>query len=82
MSMVGPRPHDLRELVQYTLHERRRLDVIPGITSVTQISGRSDIEFEKQVRLDVEYIRSQHIWNDIMILLKTVPAVLFGKGAY
>lgn len=82
MSLVGPRPPVPKEVAEYTLADRRRLEVIPGITGLWQVSGRSDIDFEGQVRLDVEYIRSQSVWNDILILFKTVPAVLLGKGAY
>ncbi len=82
MSLVGPRPPLPREVAEYTLLQRRRLDVIPGITGLWQVSGRSDIDFAGQVRLDIEYIRSQGFWSDIFILLRTVPAVLFGKGAY
>jgi exopolysaccharide biosynthesis polyprenyl glycosylphosphotransferase len=82
MSLVGPRPPVPREVAEYTLADRRRLDVIPGITGLWQVSGRSDIDFEGQVRLDVEYIRSQSLIYDITILLKTIPAVLLGKGAY
>ena len=82
MSLVGPRPHEVREVVEYSLQQRRRLDVIPGITGLTQVSGRSNIDFDGQVRLDVEYIRSQSVWQDVVILLKTIPAVLLGKGAY
>jgi exopolysaccharide biosynthesis polyprenyl glycosylphosphotransferase len=82
MSLVGPRPPVPREVAEYTLADRRRLDVIPGITGLWQVSGRSDIDFEGQVRLDVQYIRNHGVWNDIVILLKTVPAVLLGKGAY
>lgn len=82
MSLVGPRPPVPREVAEYSLNDRRRLDVIPGITGLWQVSGRSDIDFEGQVRLDVEYIRSQSLWYDIVILLKTIPAVLLGKGAY
>lgn len=82
MSLVGPRPPVPREVAEYTLADRRRLDVIPGITGLWQVSGRSDIDFEGQVRLDVEYIRSQSFLNDLVILLKTIPAVLLGKGAY
>jgi lipopolysaccharide/colanic/teichoic acid biosynthesis glycosyltransferase len=82
MSLVGPRPPVPREVAEYTLADRRRLDVIPGITGLWQVSGRSDIDFEGQVRLDVEYIRSQSLWYDIVILFKTVPAVLLSRGAY
>ncbi len=82
MSLVGPRPHVHREVDQYTLADRRRLDVTPGITCIWQISGRADIPFPEQLQLDVKYIESQSFWTDMKILLKTVPAVLSAKGAY
>lgn len=82
MSIVGPRPPVPSEVAEYSIDERRRLDVAPGITCIWQVSGRSDIPFDEQVRLDVQYIESQSIWLDFLILLKTVPAVLLGKGAY
>jgi exopolysaccharide biosynthesis polyprenyl glycosylphosphotransferase len=82
MSLVGPRPPVPQEVDQYSLSDRRRLEVIPGITCIWQISGRSEIPFDQQVELDAQYIQSQSFWNDIKILLKTVPALLFGKGAY
>jgi len=82
MSLVGPRPPTSNEVAQYSLSDRRRLDVVPGITCIWQVSGRSDIDFEGQVRLDVQYIQSQSVWTDLVILLKTIPAVLMGKGAY
>lgn len=82
MSLVGPRPHVHREVDQYTLADRRRLDVTPGITCIWQISGRADIAFPKQLQLDLQYIESQSFWTDIKILFKTIPAVLSAKGAY
>lgn len=82
MSLVGPRPPVPQEVNEYSLSDRRRLEVIPGITCIWQISGRSEIPFDQQVELDVQYIQSQSFWTDIKILLKTVPALLFGTGAY
>ncbi len=82
MSLVGPRPPIPLEVDEYSLADRRRLEVIPGITCIWQVSGRSDIPFDQQVELDVQYIESQSFWTDIKILLKTVPALLFGTGAY
>lgn len=67
---------------QYSLGDRRRLDVVPGITCIWQVSARSDIPFDQQVQLDVEYIESHSIWLDIKLLLMTIPAVLLGRGAY
>jgi lipopolysaccharide/colanic/teichoic acid biosynthesis glycosyltransferase len=82
MSLVGPRPPVPREVAEYTLADRRRLDVVPGLTCIWQVSGRSDIPFDEQVKLDVQYIESQSLWLDIKLLFKTIPAVLSGKGAY
>ena len=82
MSLVGPRPPVPKEVQEYTLEDRKRLDVIPGITCLWQIMGRSEIPFREQVRLDKEYILAPSVWKDIVILLKTVPAILGGKGAY
>ncbi len=82
MSLVGPRPPLPSEVAQYTLEERKRLHITPGITCIWQVSGRSDIPFKQQVELDNEYIKSRSFWKDMVILLKTIPAVLTGKGAY
>jgi len=82
MSLVGPRPPVPKEVQEYTLEDRKRLDVIPGITCLWQIGGRSDIPFKEQVRLDKDYILSQSVWKDVLILLKTIPAIVGGKGAY
>ena len=82
MSLVGPRPPLPSEVNEYSIEDRRRLEVVPGITCIWQVSGRSEIPFDQQVQLDVEYIESQSFFQDIKILLKTIPAVLMGKGAY
>jgi len=82
MSLVGPRPPVPEEVAEYTLEDRRRLDVRPGITCFWQGDGRSEIAFDGQVALDLQYIESQSLLTDLKILLKTVPAVLLGKGAY
>src|SRR5204863_7795388 len=81
MSLVGPRPPVPREVAKYSWADRRRLEVIPGLTCFWQIGGRADIDFPEQVQLDVQYIESQNFWLDLKILVKTVPAVLFGRGA-
>ncbi|MHB8522379.1 MAG: sugar transferase [Limisphaerales bacterium] len=81
MSLVGPRPPLPREVAMYTLADRRRLAVLPGITCLWQIGGRSEIDFSGQVCLDVRYIECQSFWVDLKILAKTVPAVFSGKGA-
>lgn len=82
MSLVGPRPALPSEVNQYSLNDRLRLETIPGITCIWQVSGRSNIPFHQQVQLDVQYIHSQSLWLDFKLLLQTVPAVLFGRGAY
>jgi lipopolysaccharide/colanic/teichoic acid biosynthesis glycosyltransferase len=82
MSLVGPRPPLPVEVAEYTLEQRKRLHVIPGIICLWQVSGRSDIPFTDQVRLDMQYIQSAGILNDIRLLFKTIPAVLTGRGAY
>ena len=82
MSLVGPRPPVPKEVQEYTLEDRKRLDVIPGITCLWQIKCRSEIPFHEQVKLDKEYILAPSVWKDIVILLKTIPAILGGKGAY
>ena len=82
MSLVGPRPPLPVEVEQYTPYQRRRLAVTPGITCIWQVSGRSEIPFQKQVELDLQYIANQSFWYDIALLVKTVPAVLKAHGAY
>jgi exopolysaccharide biosynthesis polyprenyl glycosylphosphotransferase len=82
MSLVGPRPPLPNEVAQYTPYQRQRLEVTPGITCIWQVSGRSDIPFQEQVKMDLEYIENQSFCYDIELLLKTVPAVLKARGAY
>jgi lipopolysaccharide/colanic/teichoic acid biosynthesis glycosyltransferase len=82
MSLVGPRPPVPREVAKYSLADRRRLATRPGITCIWQVSGRSEIDFSGQVRLDVIYIESQTFWTDLRILVRTIPAVFSGRGAY
>ena len=82
MSLVGPRPPVPTEVSKYSLAHRRRLAIKPGITCIWQISGRAEIDFSGQVQLDVDYIEHLSLWTDLKILVRTVPAVLSGKGAY
>jgi lipopolysaccharide/colanic/teichoic acid biosynthesis glycosyltransferase len=82
LSLVGPRPPLPEEVLAYSLEDRKRLHVKPGLTCLWQIGGRSDLPFNEQVGLDMQYIQSQSIFKDIVIMLKTIPAVLFGRGAY
>lgn len=82
MSLVGPRPPLPEEVRRYNLAQRQRLEIKPGLTCLWQVSGRSEVPFQQQVQLDVEYIESQSLWLDFTILLKTIPAVILGRGAY
>ena len=82
MSLVGPRPLPLRDYAQLEPWHRKRYLVLPGITGLWQISGRSSLGFDDLVRLDFFYLENWSIWLDIWILAKTVPAVVSGRGAY
>lgn len=82
MSLVGPRPHQPREVESYAPHQRRVLDVRPGMTGMAQISGRSDLVFEDEARVDIWYIENWSLSLDLYILLKTPFIVLQRKGAY
>ncbi|MEO1087278.1 MAG: sugar transferase, partial [Acidobacteriota bacterium] len=81
MSLVGPRPPIPQEVAAYDLHERRRLDSKPGLTCIWQVSGRSLIPFDEQVLMDIDYSERQSWKLDLKLLLRTVPAVLRGRGA-
>ena len=82
MSLVGPRPPIPAEVSDYNEWHMQRLSVRPGITGLWQISGRSDLSFEEMVRLDVQYANNWSIWLDIVLLLRTIPAVILQRGAY
>lgn len=82
MSLVGPRPALPKEVAEYPVLARARLEVKPGLTGLWQISGRSDLPFDKQVLLDTAYVHTQSTTNDIKLIAKTIPAVISGKGAY
>ena len=82
MSLVGPRPLPIRDFKGFDENwQRRRFSVRPGITCLWQVNGRSDIEFEEWMKLDMQYIDQWSLWLDLKILLKTVPAVFKGLGA-
>lgn len=82
MTLVGPRPPLPAEVEKYEPWMLQRLEVTPGITCFWQISGRSNVTFDEWMRMDLDYIRQCSIMTDIKILVRTIPAVLFGKGAY
>jgi exopolysaccharide biosynthesis polyprenyl glycosylphosphotransferase len=82
MSVVGPRPPLPAEVEHYQPWQRTRLEVTPGITCLWQISGRSHLSFNEWMRLDLEYLKQRSLKTDVLILLKTIPAVIARKGAY
>ena len=82
MSWVGPRPHIPEEVKGYKEWHRRKYDALPGITGLTQVSGRKNLSLDEMVRLDIYYIENWSPVLDLKILLKTIPTVLWGRGAY
>jgi exopolysaccharide biosynthesis polyprenyl glycosylphosphotransferase len=82
MSLVGPRMISPSEVGRYNQWGMNLLTVQPGITGLWQVSGRSDVSYEERVRLDMHYVRNWTIWLDIQLLMRTIPAVIKGKGAY
>lgn len=82
MSLVGPRPALPEEFLDYTDRERGRLLVKPGVTCIWQVSGRSDVDFDTWIDMDLEYIEEWSLRLDLKLLAKTVPAVISGRGAY
>jgi lipopolysaccharide/colanic/teichoic acid biosynthesis glycosyltransferase len=83
MSLVGPRPPIPYEVEAYDIwHRRRLLEAKPGITGLWQVCGRSRVNFDDMVRLDLQYARTWSLWVDIKILLRTPGAVLLGAGAH
>lgn len=82
MSIVGPRPPIISEVEMYSAHDRRRLAVLPGLTCLWQVNGRCNLSFERWVELDLLYIDTMSFWNDLKIIIKTIPAVFSGAGAH
>ena len=82
MSLVGPRPALLSEVERYTSRDMRRVEVVPGMTGLWQVSGRSSLTFDEMVRLDLFYIENWSVGLDITLIFRTIPAVLFARGAY
>ena len=81
MSLVGPRPTSFAGST-YSFWQTERLEVLPGMTGLWQVSGRSDVDFDDRTRLDIKYIEQQSIWLDIKILFRTVATVIGRRGAY
>jgi len=82
MSLIGPRPPLPDEVEKYTDYHWRRMDVLPGMTGLWQVSGRSDLDFEQWINLDIYYIEHWSIGLEMKILFKTIPVVIKGAGAY
>jgi len=82
MSLVGPRPPIPSEVSEYREWHKKRLEVRPGLTGLWQVSGRSLLSFDEQCLLDIYYIENWSLWLDFQILLRTIPEVVFGNGAY
>ena len=81
MSLVGPRPHEPQEVAQYQVRHKKLLAIKPGITGMAQVSGRSDLAWEEEVRLDTYYVENWSLGLDIQILFKTPRAVLGKRKA-
>ena len=81
MSLVGPRPTSF-DVSTYKLWHTERLEVLPGLTGLWQVSGRSDLDFDERLRLDIAYIERQSLWLDIQILIRTVTVGFTQDGAY
>jgi lipopolysaccharide/colanic/teichoic acid biosynthesis glycosyltransferase len=81
MSLVGPRPTSF-DVTTYSLWHTERLEVLPGITGLWQVSGRSDVDFDERLQLDIEYIERQSLLFDLVILFRTVGAIFTSRGAY
>jgi lipopolysaccharide/colanic/teichoic acid biosynthesis glycosyltransferase len=82
MTLIGPRPAVWREVARYDNRALRRLEVRPGLTCLWQVSGRSDLSFEQQIALDLEYVDTTRPLDELRIVMQTIPAVLTGRGAY
>jgi lipopolysaccharide/colanic/teichoic acid biosynthesis glycosyltransferase len=82
MSVVGPRPNIPSEVAEYKEWHKQRLEVPPGLTGLWQVSGRSLLSFDETALLDIYYIENWSLWLDFRILLRTVPTVLSGEGAF
>jgi lipopolysaccharide/colanic/teichoic acid biosynthesis glycosyltransferase len=82
MSLVGPRPPLVEEVNKYEKSDKRRLLVKPGLTGLWQVSGRSELDWEDAVRLDLYYVENWSLTLDILIIIRTAAAVWRGEGAY
>jgi lipopolysaccharide/colanic/teichoic acid biosynthesis glycosyltransferase len=81
MSLIGPRPEEARIVALYNDWHRRRLAIKPGITGPMQVNGRGDLPLDKRVQLELDYIENYSLGRDVIILVRTIPAVFRGRGA-
>ena len=82
MSIVGPRPILTFQMEECDAYQKQRLLVQPGLTCYWQISGRANVEWDEWVEMDLKYIEDMGLWTDLRLIVKTVPAVFRGDGAY
>ena len=82
MSLVGPRPEEPRIVAQYNDWHRQRLAVKPGLTGPMQVNGRGHLSLDERVQLEIDYIEHYALWRDVEILVRSIPAVITGRGAY
>ena len=82
MSLVGPRPTFVAVAEKYSMEERRRLEMRPGLTGLAQVSGRNLLPWPKRVKLDVEYVKDYSLWLDLVIMMKTIPILFRKEGLY
>ena len=82
MSLVGPRPEETWIVELYNDEQMQRLTIKPGLTGPMQVNGRAELDIEERLTLELDYIYNFSLWKDVRILLKTIPAVISGKGAY
>jgi lipopolysaccharide/colanic/teichoic acid biosynthesis glycosyltransferase len=81
MSLVGPRPEDVRVVCHYSDWHRQRLAVKPGLTGPMQVNGRADLTLDERVQLELDYIRHYSLWRDLTLLVRTALAVISARGA-
>jgi lipopolysaccharide/colanic/teichoic acid biosynthesis glycosyltransferase len=82
MSLVGPRPEEVSLVEKYNDWHRKRLAIKPGMTGPMQVNGRGDLSLDERVRLELEYIEHYSILTDLAILIRTLPAVIYCRGAH
>ncbi len=82
MSLVGPRPEETWVVLQYNDQQRQRLAVKPGLTGPMQVGGRGELDMNERLALELVYIKDYSIWKDLTIIIRTIPAMISGKGAF